>query len=294
MNDEPKSKVHSAEIVALRPEDLPAIPPIERVVVSHKKIVRIDWRNCDIQDINALGAEFEDCDFRYSHFDRGYFRDAKFTNCRFVGVRFSNCNFKSAHFHKCDFKFAHFQRCLLDVREVIASLPAEPNIRRDALQNLRANGVEIGDYASQGLLTLQEVEASKRHYSYALRGYDSYYRNKYPTIVSRAWAGANLTWLKVGGMIWGHGERPWRLLVSCLVILSILTLINFWKVMPAIGWNETDGGARAFEYVVRLFLDMSTNPKFRGFAVVDYLVVAMRYLYIGLFISVLFRSISHR
>src|SRR3546814_728743 len=137
------------------------------------------------KNLNALGTSFDNCDLRYSCFERGYFRNAKSTNCRFDGARFSDCNFKSADFYKCDLKFVHFQRCLVDVKGLVASLPSEPSIRREALQNLRANAVEVGDYSSQSFLILQQVEATRRHHSYALRGYDSYYQKKYSSIFSK-------------------------------------------------------------------------------------------------------------
>lgn len=283
-----------AEVVTLKPPDLPQVPDIGRVVISHKRIVRADWRNRAFHDLNALATVFEDCDFRYSDFERAYFRDAKFTNCRFDGARFRDCNFKSANFYKCDLKFVRFQRCLVELDDLIASLPAEPNIRREALQNLRANAIEVGDYGSQRRLILQEIEAAKRHYTYALRGYDSYYREKYATLFSKLKAGVKLAALHTSGAIWGHGEKPGRLLVSSIVLLCALALINFWSVMPRVGWVESDGGLKPLEYVVRLFFDMPVDMKYAGYMAVDYLVVMMRYTYIGLFISVLYKSVSHR
>jgi hypothetical protein len=254
----------------------------------------VDWRHRNFKDFNGLAADFEGCDFRYSNFDRAYFRDARFTECHFDGARLVDCNFKGATFYKCDLKFVHFQRCLLDIREIVASLPPEPNIRREGLQNLRANAIEVGDIDSVGTLVLQEIEAAKRHYSYALYGFDTYYRRKYPTLLSKARAGVQLAWLLLGGLIWGHGEKPWRLLLSCLAILCILTLVNFWSVMPRVGWNESHGGLDITRYVIRLFLDMPLDSRFGGFVAIDYIVVLMRYAYIGLFISVLYKSISHR
>jgi hypothetical protein len=293
METEGQPSQHSAEVVSLNSKDL-SVPKIERIVVSHQRVSKADWKNRAFINLNALGTQFEDCDFRYSVFDNAYFRDAKFTNCRFTGARFTNCNFKSANFYKCDLKFVLFQRCHLELDDLIASLPAEPNIRKEALQNLRANATEIGDYASQSSLVLQEIEATKRHYSYALRGYDSYYRNKYPGPLSKLKAAARLAWLYIGGAIWGHGEKPSRLLISSIVLLCLLTLINFWNVMPKVGWIESNAGLRPLEYVVQLFLDMNPEAKFRGYLMVDYLIVVMRYVYIGLFVAVLYKSISHR
>ncbi|MBY2905734.1 pentapeptide repeat-containing protein [Rhizobium leguminosarum] len=276
------------------PMNPPQMSPIGRTIVSHHTVRKAEWQNAEILDLNALKTVFEDCDFSYSVIENGYFRDAVFRNCRFVGAKFIDCNFKSANFYKCDFKFALFHTCLLEVPEILASLPAEPNIRREALQNLKANAAETGDYSSLGLLTLQEIDAAKRHFSYALHGYDTYYKNKYASIFSKARAGASLFGLWLAGIIWGHGERPWRLLVSCFLILCGLSFLNFWSLMPRIGWSQAERGLRSFEYISRLFLDLSPDSSFAGFVAVDYIVVLMRYLYIGLFISILYKSISRR
>jgi prepilin signal peptidase PulO-like enzyme (type II secretory pathway) len=182
----------------------------------------------------------------------------------------------------------------VDVDELLASLPSEPNIRRAVLQNLRANAVEMGDYSSEGLLILQEIEAKKRHYTYALRGYDSYYRKKYSGFLPKLEAFGKLAWLHAGGLIWGHGEKPARLLLSGFLLLCTLTLVNFWSVMPRVGWAETGGGVKLFEYVIQVFLGMSPDARFQGYMAADYLIIIMRYVYVGLFISVLYKSISHR
>jgi hypothetical protein len=278
----------------LEGEQLPSIPLVARTSVSHRKIKDEDWKNRHFEDFNAKDTEFRNCDFRYSNFKRAYFRDAKFFNCRFDGALFSDCNFKNASFYKCDLKFVQFRRSLIELDELIASLPAEPNIRREAIQSLRANAVEVGDYSSQSRLILEEIEATKRHYSYALRGYDSYYRKKYYGFLPKLRALAQLSWLQISGIIWGHGEKPARLLLSSLVLLLLLTAVNFWSVMPKAGWVEARGGLKLLEYVVQLFLDMTPETTFRGYAAIDYIVVLMRYVYIGLFISVLYKSISHR
>src|SRR5689334_3083314 len=164
----PSAPLPESEILA--GSSLPAVGAIQRVIVSHNRIVGADWRHREFTCFNALKAVFENCDFRYSNFDRAYFRDARFINCRFDGARFHECNFKSANFYGCDLKFALFHKCLLEVREIVASLPAEPNIRRENLQNLKANAIEVGDHDNVGFLVLQEIEATKRHYSYAMRG----------------------------------------------------------------------------------------------------------------------------
>lgn len=278
----------------LKGDSLPRIDRLERESVARKRVLKADWRNRDFVDFNGLGAVFEDCDFRFSIFERAYFRDAKFINCRFDGSRFIDCNMRNTQFIKCEFKFSVFSRCLLDVREIIAALPPQPNIRRETLRNLKANAIEVGDYESIKLIVLQELDATKLHYKHAALGFDAYYKQKYALFSQRFGAGAQFALLKVDQWVWGHGERPWQLLVSAGLLLLVLTGLNFWAVVPKVGWSQTQAGWQILIYTLRTFLDMGADLRFQGFQLVDYALVIMRYIYIGLFVSVLYKVISHR
>lgn len=273
---------------------VPSPPRIERIVASNRTLIGLDWRNKELFELNALNTVFENCDFRYSVFDSSYLRNATFKNCRFDGARFVECNLRNASFYKCDFKYVLFRRTLVDPKELVAALPAEPNIRKDALQNLRANAVEVGDFASIGFLVLQEIEASKRHLLYAATAYDTYYREKYPRFLDRAKARAKRWALILEGLVWGHGERPARLFLSCSLLLFLIALANLWSVVPRTGWDETLAGLNVLRYVIDLFLDLPADRTFRGWWFLDYAVVALRYVYIGLFVAVLFKVVSHR
>lgn len=212
--------------------DAPALgEPIARARLSRASHSRLDVRNRRFDDLNANQSTFVDCDFSYSVFERAYLRGARFENCRFVGCRFADSNLRGAAFHVCDFRYANFQRTLLEPREMLAVLPLEPNLRRDSLQNLRANAAEIGDFASQRLFVLAEVEAHRDHLTRALRGSEDYYRRKYPGVLDKLRAFAGLTKLRIGGAVWGHGERPFRMLGSAAVLVVALTLVNFLSTL---------------------------------------------------------------
>lgn len=278
----------------LSPEDYPHIDSIDRVSVSGKRIVKAEWRNRAFVDFNGRDSEFEGCDFRYAIFERAYLRDATFRNCRFDGARFMDCNMRGARFIQCEVQYATFSRCLLDPNEIIAVLPPHPNVRRESLRNLKANAIEIGDFASIKQIVLAELEATKLHFRHAALGYDSYYKQKYALFNQRLSAGAQYAGLKVDQWVWGHGERPWQLLLSAGLIIIALTLINFWSVLTRVDWADTAGGLNILNYVLRTFLDMPVDTKFCGFVFVDYALVILRYVYIGLFVSVLYKAISHR
>ena len=268
--------------------------PIRRVPLSRGRHERLDLRNRLFEDLNANRSTFVDCDFSYCVFDRAYLRQAVFEGCRFIGSRFYDSNLKGASFRGCDFKYATVHRTLLDPKEMLASLPLEPNLRRDSLRNLRANAVEVGDYRSQQVYVLAEVRAEMDHLSRAARASEGYYRFKYPRAIDRLRAAAELAGFRVGGLVWGHGERPSRILASATVLVLAFTLLNLWSVVPRVGWQASGAGLEVLRYSVDQLLDAQPDPRFRGYALVDYLLIAMRYVYIGLFISVLSRSASHR
>ncbi|MBB6426083.1 pentapeptide repeat-containing protein [Sphingopyxis sp. JAI128] len=273
--------------------DLPGTPIVrpQMARTTHTKMV---LKNRRFDDLNANKATFVDCDFSYCVFERAYLRSGTFRNCNFVGCQFYDSNLRGASFYSCDFRFATFHRTLLEPKEILANLPLEPNLRRDSLQNLRSNAVEIGDYKSQRLYVLSEIEARADHLTRAFSGSESYYREKYGTVLDKLRAGVELGTLRLGGAIWGHGEKPLLIAVSATVLILAMTLFNFWSVIPRVGWEETGSGLQILRYSIDQFLDAQPNPNFRGFLIVDYCLIAMRYLYIGLFISVLLKWLSHR
>ncbi|WP_294329204.1 pentapeptide repeat-containing protein [uncultured Sphingomonas sp.] len=244
--------------------------------------------------MNANKAQFIDCDFSYSVFERAYFRSATFRNCKFVGCRFYDSNLRGVSFSASDFRYATFHRTLLEPIEMIAVLPQEPNLKRDILQNLRANAAEIGDFSSQRDFVLAEIGAAIDHEKRALKGKEDYYRVKYQGFVPKARATLSYLGLMFSGLLWGHGERPLRLIGSAIFFIAALSLLNLWAVIPRVGWTETGAGLKLIGYCFDKFWDAGPDIRFRGFVFVDYLLIAMRYVYIGLFISVMFKSISHR
>ena len=267
---------------------------IERVVLSRNRYEKLDLRNRRFDDMNANKSEFVDCDFSYSVFERAYFRSAKFDNCKFIGCRFYDSNLRGASFPGSDLKYAVFYRTLLETREMIAILPQEPNLKRDALQNLRANAGEIGNFSSQREFVLAEIEATMDHELRSLKGTEDYYRRKYQGFLPKAQAALKYLGLRFSGFLWGHGERPLRLLMSGALFIVCFSFINFWAVLPRVGWDATGSGLKVLRYCFDRFWDAGPDVTFKGYLLVDYTLIGLRYLYIGLFISVLFKSISHR
>lgn len=267
---------------------------IGRERLSHTTLRGSSMRGRRFDDLNANQTKFISCDFSYSVFNRAYFHTASFENCKFTGCRFYDCNLRGATFHVCDFRYATFHRSLIEPLELLATLPLEANLRRESLQNLRANAVEIGDFRSQRTFVLAEIAATADHLSRAIHGSDNYYRQKYGTFSRRFLAALQLFALRLGSLVWGNGERPGRIVLSGVFLVLLMSFLNFWAVMPREGWAASNGGLSILRYSVDLLLDAQPAAQFRGFLAIDYALIVMRYVYIGLFISVLYRTISHR
>ncbi len=274
--------------------DCSKITLIDRINIEGKSIIGKKFQHRQFVNVNALRAEINDCEFINCHFEKGYFRNTKFINCKFIGSKFYECNFHQATLLNCSLNFSKFYRCELEIKEILASLPMEPNIRQQALKTLKVNAIETGDHASIRLIVLDEIETTKIHNWRALVGADSYYKNKYSDITSKIQAGWSWLWLNFSGFIWGNGERPIQILISGISILSVLTLVNFWAILPEKSWTQTENGWLIFKYTVSLFFDAFPDESFRGFLIIDYMICAMRYVYVGLFISVLYKTFSHR
>ena len=291
----PVPALNPSPAVVATAADVPVVGvSIEREKLSRSTLRGVSMRGRRFEDLNANQSKFISCDFSYSIFNRAYMHSATFENCKFTGCRFYDCNLRGATFHTCDFRYATFHRSLLEPAELLATLPLEANLRRECLQNLRANAVEVGDFKSQRAFVLGEITATADHLSRAIHGSDNYYRQKYGTFSRRFGAALQLLSLRLGSLIWGNGERPGRIVLSGVALILVMTLLNFWAVIPREGWPAAHGGLAVFKYCVDMLLDAQPAAQFRGFAAVDYALILMRYIYIGLFISVLYRTISHR
>lgn len=55
------------------------------------------------------------------------------------------------------------------------------------------------------------------------------YRNKYPGLLNRMAGALAVARLLIGALIWGHGERPIRILVGAALLVLALTLLNFGR-----------------------------------------------------------------
>ena len=129
-----------------------------------------DFRNLLLEDVEGKGVVYRDCDFSYSIVVRGYFHKARFERCKFRGTRFVTTIFRSAAFEGCEFSYADFDRCVVPVPQVLANLPAYPNVRWELLHNLRANARSLGDTQHESDLIWREIDTEMEHWRSVYQG----------------------------------------------------------------------------------------------------------------------------
>lgn len=260
--------------------------------------VNKDFSGMRLEDLNGYKKKFENCSFDASYIARGYFREAKFIKCRFVGCRIKETNFREASFTRCDFRYADFDRCLLPVKELVSNLPQWPNVRRELVQNLRANARAVGDFNSDHLLLQYELEAERDHWAKARKQEDSYYQDKYGSFWQQARSNFNSAALTLDSWLWGHGFSFLRLTtwtIAILLMLIVILFFNSYCCPETMTLAQTVGNLKISAIqTLSLYIDL---PDISADLVKQHwwfstIVVMLRYISLGLFITCFYRRLA--
>lgn len=80
----------------------------ERLDLSGKKLLNIDFSNKDLCGADLSGAEFVNCSFDNASFCSAEFENAKFNRCSLKRFTAEESNFKNAYFTNCNLQGAYF------------------------------------------------------------------------------------------------------------------------------------------------------------------------------------------
>lgn len=281
----------------------PSTTPIVRV--AHRDlelrgtIENRDFRNATLVDVGGRKVVFRNCDFSYAQLTRAYFPDAVFENCKFIGARFTDCNLRNARFSPSDFRYAQFRGTHINPNEVLSNLPEWENVRRELMMSHRKNAEGIGDMSAVKKYIRAELEAEREHYRKAWEGKEGYYSQKYRGVGVKADILQKRVFLFLDWFVWGHGEYPLQLLKSiaiALVVSAVVTVLSDRSAWASATVAQlSDFAWDAFLAVLLLFLGVpqtSSAPQIPAWLTV--VVVLMRYIAFGLFVSMLFRRLSRR
>jgi len=236
----------------------------------------------------ARKIKFTRVSFRFCIFDNCYFRDCVFDSCDFTGCKFTGSNLNGSNFIDCKLNYSVFERTILDLSYVIDSLPREENLRAKVLRSLRTNFQQQGDASEVNKAMRLELEATKTHLKKCWHSSDKYYRNKYSDFI-------RIKKLTEWGIfstlhfIWGNGESAIKLFRTFLIILAF---ISTWEIYNLPNAND-------FHLVIDCLLkspsiffsvDEGNNYSKGGTT----LVLFLRLVVFGLFMSILIKKISRR
>lgn len=246
------------------------------------------------------GAKVNGCTFRSTIFINCYFNGVVFTNCDFTSAKFIDCNLKDAKFIHCKFDYSYFRRTIIDSSEILCNLPREPNLCRDLLRVLRVDARELGNVEDESIYVRKEIEASNLFYLSAFNGRKRWYRDKYSgmdrIIFLLKWGQS-----KFSGFIWGNGEKPARVLYSCVLTVFIISLLLTVHGYRESQFSETPGFYSNIVVSLRLaiseFLGIPYDVESFSLRVpflISVFAALTRYIFIGLLVSVMFRSFSRR
>jgi len=193
----------------------------DTIIIDNRSFVR-----CLFDNLGLKHAVITDTKITQSSLSFCYFRHADLNNVDFTGSRFIGCDFEKAKLKLCNFRYCSFTNCRFDINELISNLPAETNLRKSILSELRCNQLSIGDKIGADRLLLMEIDSERKLWweEFLLRS--SYFREH-----ARPWGRVNALFCLLRSyfltMIWGHGLRCKNIIFSAIFIVLMFSLMLY-------------------------------------------------------------------
>ena len=268
----------------------------EQCSISRTKIK--DFKHATLNQASGKNAVFINIDFRYAEINDCYFHGATFENCNFTGAKIRRSNFRTASFRSCTFDYITVEATPIDYKQITKQLPSWPNVAQELLQSLRRNAVTLGEMKDVRDLTILEVEQEREHLRRARRLQESYYNEKYGSFSAQlqVWLRSVALWLS--SVIWGHGEKVSRLIISCffcifaISLLSAIAEVYYNPTISVISFIKFLLGSLQTNSLELLGVSKTPNPDQGLWA--QTIVACLRIVFGGMFVAYIFRSISRR
>lgn len=254
-----------------------------------------DFKHHFFIDVGAKEIKFKKVIFSFSDFENAYFKDCIFEECVFIGAQFNNSNLRGSVFVNCKFQYSVFRGTEISHKELLTNLSGMPNVDREWLRRLRINAESIGDVKAVKAYVKEEVRASREHLGKARAAKEGYYAKKYKQLDKKL-----VIYLEsIGNFfdwhIWGHGEYPHKLVIFIGLIILTSSGYIFLQRQGVNGdaqWNDLLSMAWvSLSDVSQTFVGIKSDSISNGLASALALV---RYVSLGLFTSVLYKSIARR
>jgi hypothetical protein len=188
------------------------------------EIQHAEFKRCRFVGVGLKKAKFTDCTFSACRFEDVYLPYGSFDRVDLTATRFSNCNLRHTTFEGCKLWYTEFDRCELDHESILATAPAEQNLRMRLIRNLRLNAESVGDGKTADALYIREMDALCAEQWCIFTHCNAYYKDRYfgaarfKGLVE--WSG-----LVISKHVWGYGVRLSALFRSAAAIILISGIV---------------------------------------------------------------------
>jgi hypothetical protein len=257
--------------------------------ISNIEYSRSGFKSAKFRQINFVRCSFTNC----------YFRQAEFRSTGFINCTFTDCIFDDASFIDTRLHYSEFRNCRISFIQLHGCLLAHPeNIRRDLARSLMTNAANRGLSDDARAFLLLQLSASERFYRLkALPEPNDWYDRHYPGLTNRLDGLGRWLWLLFNRWVWGHGEQPWRVLLSSLVVIVAFALLLY---IPGFGVSNLSGGfgiADHLGFSTANFVSANYGdiiPANLATRIVAVFEGALGLLFFGLLVTSFYRWISQR
>jgi len=181
---------------------------VEQTQIDKAFLRNVNLRWAVFRDVGFKNARFVGCNLSQATLAECYLRHAKFEKCDLVNAHFDSCDFSQASITESRIDFAGFKNCEIRLENIAFNADATPQAMVRVCRSLKLNAMSMGNFADAGELTYLEKTYERR----AL-----YARKEWA-----AWLGSLLQ-----DLLWGYGEKPWRLALVMLVNIVIFGTVLY-------------------------------------------------------------------
>jgi uncharacterized protein YjbI with pentapeptide repeats len=183
---------------------------IEETQIDKAYLKNVNLRWATFRDVGFKNARFVNCNLSQANFEDSYLRRAQFEKCDLVNSHFTNCDFSQAVIAESRIDFASFENCEIRLENIRFRHDAGAQAMVRVCRSLKLNAMSMGNFADAGELTYLEKTHERR------------------ALYQRAAWGQWLASL-VQDLLWGYGEKPWRLALVMIANIVIFGTI-LWTV----------------------------------------------------------------
>jgi len=181
---------------------------VEQTQIDKAFLRNVNLRWAVFRDVGFKNARFVGCNLSQATLAECYLRHAKFEKCDLVNAHFDSCDFSQASITESRIDFAGFKNCEIRLENIAFHADATPQAMVRVCRSLKLNAMSMGNFADAGELTYLEKTYERR----AL-----YARKEWG-----AWLGS-----LAQDLLWGYGEKPWRLALVMLVNIVIFGTVLY-------------------------------------------------------------------